>query len=131
MKNTISTLIALTLCGSALAGPIDDKVNAYNAIRGQKISTPMDLNIILRNEAGVVSSSTGKVEICTTCSMASSTVARTRASTTPPSYTPANAPAAVADPIDNRASSAALELMDKQMEALRRNMDIMPSTNYQ
>ena len=41
MKKTILSLAMLALCGSALAGPLDGKINTYNEMRAKKPDTSM------------------------------------------------------------------------------------------
>ena len=72
MKKTMLSLTMLALCSSVLAGPIEDKVNSYNAIRAaKKLNAPMlDVKSLLRNEAGVTSAGNGN-NTCVTCSLGS------------------------------------------------------------
>lgn len=49
MKKTLLSLAMLALCTAAVAGPLEDKVNAYNAARASTPSaTVMDVRVLLR-----------------------------------------------------------------------------------
>lgn len=69
MKKTLISLSLLALSAAAVAGPLDDKVNSYNAIRANKPNTPMlDVRALLRNEVGVTSQNpTTGGNTCTIC----------------------------------------------------------------
>lgn len=73
MKKTMLALVTLALGSSVIAGPIEDKVNAYNAIRAARPNTPLlELGSLIRNEVGVTSSNPGAGgNTCAICGVAS------------------------------------------------------------
>lgn len=73
MKKTMLAIAALALGSSVIAGPMEDKVNAYNAIRAARPNTPvLELGTLIRNEVGVTSSNPGPGgNTCTICGVGS------------------------------------------------------------
>lgn len=56
MKKTLLSLVLLALAGTAAANPLQDKRNAYDALRANAPARPvLDVGALLRNEAGTVS----------------------------------------------------------------------------
>lgn len=98
MKKTLFLLSFLALSSAALAGPLEDKVNAYNSLRSNKPNTPvLDVRALLRDEVGVTSQSPGASgNICAICGLGTTVEVRQGAGGALPSSNPTANPATVA-----------------------------------
>lgn len=98
MKKSLFAVSILALSAAAIAGPVEDKLNAYNA---QRAATPTktlkNSQLLLRNEAGKTSSSS---ILCATCTVAS----------TPRNYVRATAAQPVTN-VDVRSNASAGSLL--------------------
>lgn len=99
MKKTLTLLSFLALSSAALAGPLEDKVNAYNNMRSNKPNTPvLDVRALLRDEVGVTSQSpTTAGNTCAICGLGTTVEVRQGAGGALPSSNPtANGPTVAA-----------------------------------